>query len=78
MAHRKTTRTTTRRPVRQDRPAVIHAWDAMDEEAARAGAATIRSMKSIAHPRRTGRDRDSLTPGKHHVPMKGTGAGAAR
>lgn len=52
-------------------------WDEIDEQAAQAGAATIRSMRSIGQPRRTGRDRDNLLPGKHRVPMKGTGAGEA-
>lgn len=52
-------------------------WDAMDEEAARQGAATIRSMRSIGQPRRSHRDRETLLPGKHHVPMKGCGAGEA-
>jgi hypothetical protein len=49
----------------------------MDEQMAREGQARIRSFKSIGQPKRSGQDRDNLKPGKHRVPMKGTGAGEA-
>lgn len=53
-------------------------WDEIDEQMEREGQAIIRKMTSISQPRRGGRDRETLVPGKHHVPMKGTGAGESR
>ena len=47
----------------------------MDEQMAREGQARINSMKSIGQPKRTGYDRDNLKPGRHRVPMNGTGGG---
>jgi hypothetical protein len=53
-------------------------WDEIDEQMAREGQAIIRRMTSVGQARRTGQDRDTLVPGKAHVPMKGTGAGSGR
>lgn len=76
MAMRRTRRTAT--ALRTGTPATIRSWDEIDEQMAGEGQATIRSMRSVSQPRRTGQSRETLVPGKAHVPMKGTGAGSAR